>query len=185
MCLPDFEKFDSISEANALTGYRNWRLSIENPINLISENQNYDWIRVIEGPHEVKDSNSGIYAYNNNYTYTYNNNNNNNYNYDNYNYYTYTYNNTYNNYTYNNYIYTYNNNNYSIAGIINQYGKVAIHKIGQRSEYARIITLFTIRESDAKGQEEFLDWIKKFNLFIAELAKKYECKTIHYQDFIV
>ena len=160
MCLPYFERFDNISEDDPLIGYRNWRLPISNPITLISENQKYDWIKVIEGPHEVKDSNSGIYAYNNYY--------NNDYNYYNYNY---------------SYNYNYYYNCYNIAGIIKQWGKVAIHKIGQRSEYAKIDTLFTIRESDAKGPKKFLDWIKNFNPVIEKLAKKYECKTISRQDF--
>lgn len=180
MCLPNFERFDNISEDKALVGYRSWRLSVKNPANLISEAQDYNWDKVIEGPHEVKDKDSGIYAYNNynyydnynNYNYYYN------YNYNNDNYYNYNY----NYYNYDNYNYNYDN--YKIFGIINQYGKVAIHKIGQRSEYARITKFFTIRELDARGLEKFLIWIKNFNLIIIELAKKYECNTIHYQDFI-
>ena len=147
MCLPDFIEYKQIDESSPLIGYRLWRLNINNPINLMSEHQNYNWNKTIEGPHEVTDSNSGIYAYNNN---------NNNY---------------------------YNNNNYSIFGIIKQYGKVAIHKTGQRSEYAKIDILFSIRELDAKGAEKFLDWIKEFNLIITNLSKEYECKTIHWQDF--
>jgi hypothetical protein len=194
MYLPDFERFEQISEDKSLTSYRNWRLSIEDPINLISDIQEYVWNKVIEGPHEVLDSNSGIDAYNYNYyyNYNYNNYNNNNYNYYyynnnnyNYNYYNNNYNSN-NNYYNNNYNYYHYNNNYhyyNIAGIIHQYGRVAIHKIGQRSEYAKIKTLFTIKESDAIGPKEFLCWISKFNLIIAELAKKYECDTIHYQDF--
>ncbi len=67
--------------------------------------------------------------------------------------------------------------------MIEQYGRVAIHITGQRSEYAKIIKLFIIRKSDARGPQDFLDWIEKFNLIITELSKKYECKTIHWQDF--
>jgi hypothetical protein len=171
MCLPDFERFDNILESNPLIGYRNWRLIIKNPTILISENQDYNWNKVIEGPHKVKNSNSGIYAYN------YYNNYNNYYNYCNYYYNNYNYNNYYNycNYYYNNYNY---NNNYCISGVIKQYGRVAIHKIGRRSEYAKIDRLFTVRETDAKGPKEFLDWIKLFNLIVKNLAERYECETI-------
>ncbi len=163
MCLPDFVEFKQIKEENALIGYRNWRLPIKNPTILISENQDYEWHKMIEGPHEITKQNSGIYAYN--YYYNYN------YNY--YYYYNYNY-----NYYYNYYY------NYNIVGVIKQYGKVGVHQIGQRSEYAKINKLFTIRESDAKGTQEFLDWIKKFNVIIIELSKKYECEIISWQDFL-
>ena len=182
MCLPNFVEFKQIEESSPLIGYRNWRLDIENPIILQSENQNYLWDKVIEGPHLVTDSNSGIYAYKNN---NYKNNNYNNYNYYNYyknnNYYNYYKNSYYKNSYYNYYNYYYYN--YSLTGIISQYGRVAIHKIGQRSEYAKITKLFTIKESYANGPKEFLDWIDKFNLIILELSKRYECETIHWQDF--
>ena len=79
--------------------------------------------------------------------------------------------------------YYYYNNYYYIAGIIKQYGRVAIHKDGQRSEYAVIDTLFNIRESDAKGPKKFLGWIKEFNLTISNLSLKYECKIVSWQDF--
>ena len=162
MCLPDFIEFQQINEENALTGYRNWKLSLNNLTRFKSETIDFQWNKVIEGPHEVLDSNSGIYAYNNNY---YNNNNN---NYDNN-----------NNYNYNNNNYNYN---YYAAGIIKQWGKTGIHKIGQRSEFAKIDILFTIRESDAKGPDKFLSWIKQFNRIIEDLAKFYECKTMSWQD---
>jgi hypothetical protein len=60
---------------------------------------------------------------------------------------------------------------------------VAIHKKGQRSEYARVKILFSIRESDAEGPEEFLNWIKIFNERINYLAKEYDCEIISWQDF--
>ncbi len=171
MCLPDFIKFDQVAEDTPLIGYRIWRNKIKaNSLILKSENRNYDWSK-IEGPHEIKAENSGIYAYN-----YYNNNN---YNYNNYyynNYYNY-----YNNYNYYNYFF---NNNYNLFGIINQWGKVALHKIGQRSEYAKIKTLFTIRESDASGPEEFIKWIDKSNSHIKEIASTYDTDTISWQDFI-
>ena len=89
---------------------------------------------------------------------------------------------SYNNYNYyNNYYYNYH---YYISGIIKQYGKVAIHKTGYRSEFAIIDTIFSIRESDAKGSKEFLDWIKKFNNKIEKIAQIYKCKTISYQNFL-
>lgn len=78
-------------------------------------------------------------------------------------------------YCHKNYNYDYNidyRNYYYIGGIIKQYGRVAIHKIGQRSEYAKINTLFTIRKSDASGQKEFLDWIDIFNQKVEDIAKK-------------
>jgi len=151
MCLPDFKRFEQISGDSPLIGYRTWKHSI-NSLILKSEYQNYTW-KDIEGPHEVLEVNSGIYAYNNN-----------NYN-----------NNYYNN---NNYYYYYN-----YGGIILQWGKVAIHKDGQRSEFTRIKALFTIRENDAKGSKEFLNWIVKFNNEVREVAKIYKCDTIHWQDF--
>lgn len=153
MCLPNFIKFKKIPESNPIVGYRSWRVNIENPDNLISLYSDYNWNSNI-GRHNVNNFNSGIYAYNFMYTDYY------------YNYY------------YNN-----NNNYYYNYGIIHQYGKVAIHKDGQRSEYCKIITLFTIRKSDAKGPKEFLDWIDNFNPVIEKLAKKYKCNTMHYQDF--
>src|SRR5688572_7186781 len=68
------------------------------------------------------------------------------------------------------YYYNYNNNYNYISGIIQQYGKIAIHSIGQRSSYAKIQTFFTIRKSDAIDPKEFLDWIDKFNSNIEKLA---------------
>lgn len=108
----------------------------------------------VEGPHKVENKDSGIYAYNNNY------------------------NNYYNNYYKRNYY------NYYIIGIIKQYGKVAIHKTGQRSQYARIDTLFSIRELYTKGPKKFLDWIKIFNKRIEDISKIYDCKVISWQDFL-
>ena len=155
MCLPNFKEFKRIPKNKSLIGFKSWRLNIKDPIELISESRDYKWNKIIEGPHQVKDVDSGIYAYN------YNNNN--------------YYNNNYNN----NYYY----NNYYIKGIIHQYGKTAIHKDGQRSQYAKIITLFTIRESDAAGPDKFIDWIKEFNQVINQLTLKYKANTIHFQDY--
>ena len=175
MCLPNFVEFKQISEDSPIIGYRNWRVPIREP-KLLSEYMNYKW-SMIEGPHEVLDKDSGIYSYN-----YYNNNYNNNYNHYNNNY------NNYYNYSYNNHLFElyeiknkYYNNNYCISGIIHQYGKVAIHESGYRSEYAKIVKGFTIRESDAKGPEKFLSWIKEFNQIISNLCNG---NTIHYQDFI-
>jgi hypothetical protein len=170
MCLPDFVEFDNVIESEALIGYRSWRNGIKDSLILESENQKYKWSK-IEGPHEVKQENSGIY----NYNYY-------NYNYYNYNYYNNNYN--YKNYNYKNYNYKNYNNSYNLSGIIKQWGKVAIHKTGYRSEYAKIDTLFSIRELDAQGIKEFLDWIKIFNARIEQIAEKYECKVMAYQDFI-
>jgi len=71
-----------------------------------------------------------------------------------------------------------------LSGIIRQWGKVAIHSEGYRSEYAKVNTLFLIRESNAKGSVKFLDWIKLFNDRISKIAEKYEAKVISWQDFI-
>jgi hypothetical protein len=71
-----------------------------------------------------------------------------------------------------------------LSGIIKQYGRIAIHKIGQRSEYAKIEDIFTIRESDAKGPEKFIAWISNFNSHIKSIANRYNANTIHWQDFI-
>ncbi len=170
MCLPDFIGFKDIKEEDAVVGYRNWRIQIQDGEVLISENQDYIWPFSLV-LHKITKENSGIYSYNNNnnnyyyYYYYYNNNNNSNY---------YYYNNNY-----------YNNNyNYNITGIIKQFGKVAIHKIGYRSEYAKVDTLFLIRELDAKGTKEFLDWIKIFNNKITKVAERYGAKTLYYQDFV-
>jgi hypothetical protein len=178
MCLSNFIEFDNVIESEALIGYRDWRNLIKDSLILESENQKYKWSK-IEGPHEVKQENSGIYSYNYN-SYNYNS-----YNYNSHNYY-YYYNNYYNN-NYNSYNYNYENYNYNyynLSGIIKQWGKVAIHKTGYRSEYAKIDTLFSIRELDAQGIKEFLDWIKIFNARIEQIAEKYECKVMAYQDFI-
>ena len=43
--------------------------------------------------------------------------------------------------------------------------------------------LFTIRESDAKGSKEFLDWIKVFNGRVQDIAIKYKADTTSWQDF--
>ena len=205
MCLPDFIEFKNIDESTPMIGYRNWRLPAKgDSLILISESLNYNWDKIIEGPHKVKNSNSGIYAYNN---YNYNNYNNYyNYNYYN-NYYNYNYNNYNNNYNYynnnncnnnnnyNNYNYNYNyynnynnyNDNYNYynnSGVIQQYGKTAVHKNGQRSEYAKIKTLFTIRKQYAQGPREFLGWIDIFNNRIEAVAKRYNAETVNYQDFI-
>ena len=72
-----------------------------------------------------------------------------------------------------------------MTGIILQWGKVAIHSEGQRSEYAKIDTLFTIQESDAIGPKEFLNWIKIFNKRVEDIANKYNAKVITWQDFII
>ena len=165
MCLPDFIEFKQIDKSKALIGYRDWRSYNSKPSILKSENQNYEWSK-LEGPHVVKYTNSGLYSYNYNYYY---------YNNYNYNYYYYNYYNN-NNYNYNYYYY--------LGGIIKQWGNVAIHKIGYRSEYAEIDTLFNIRESDAKGEQIFLDWIKLFNNRINKIAEIYECKVVSWQDFI-
>ncbi len=168
MCLPKFQRFEQVSESTPLTGYRTWKNKIKDSLILTSEYRDYDWSE-IEGPHEIKDADSGIYAYNNYYNYYY------------YNYY-YNYN-CYNNYNY------YNNNNYNyncynfVSGIISQWGRVAIHFEGQRSEYAKIDKLFTIRRIDAEGPKAFLDWIDIFNQRIAEIASKYKCSMINWQDF--
>lgn len=169
MCLPNFIEFKQVSENNPLIGFRNWKQVIYpiEKLELKSEVRDYTWEQVIEGPHKVVGTDSGIYSYNNYNNYNYNNLNNYNYN---------------NNYNYYNYYY-YNNYNYNLAGIISQWGKVAIHEIGYRSEYARITYLFSIRELDAKGPIRFLDWIKKFNEKIEKVAKRYECNTISWQDF--
>ncbi len=173
MCLPNLIENRIININTPIVGYRNWLLPINNGELLKSLNQNYEWNQIIEGPHEVLESNSGIYSYNNNNYYNnyyYNYGCNNNY----YNYYDYNYgcNNNYYNYYYN------------IGGIIHQWGNVAIHKNGYRSEYAKIVKLFSIRESDAKGPIKFINWIKQFNKRIDELSKKYECEVISWQDFI-
>lgn len=178
MCLPNFQRFEEISETNAVVGYRRWRLSIKNSasLNLLSEDQNYIWLPEVVS-HKVLEVDSGIYSYN----YYNNNYYNNNYYNNNYYYNNYYYNNNNNYYYYNNNYY----NNYYIAGIIHQYGKVAIHKIGYRSQYAKIDTLFNIRESDIKGPIKFVDWIREFNNLITKLANKYNVnKVISYQDFI-
>ena len=163
MCLPDFVEFKRVKKSEPIVGYRVWIVSIKDTLQLMSEAKEYVWQPSV-GRHKVLESNSGIYAYNNNYDY-YNN-----------------YNNNYDYYDNNNY----DNNNYYyyIRGVIHQYGKVAIHQVGQRSEYAKIVTLFTIRESDARGPKEFLDWIRIFNQKVIGLAKMYKCNTIHYQDFV-
>ena len=164
MCLPGFQEFRDLQETEAIVGYRNWRNTIKpRSLDLRSEYENYTW-KVAEGQHEVKEKDSGLYSYNNYYR-SYDNNNN--YHFDNNNYYNYNY-----------------YNNYRLRGIILQWGKVAIHKIGYRSEYARVKTLFTIRESDAEGPDKFLSWVKSFNILMEEIAKKYNANTIHWQDFI-
>ena len=166
MCLPNLIEMKNLSQDEAVTGYRNWRVKIKEDNNLKSEYIDYTWLTELTS-HEVREENSGIYSYNYNNYYNYNYYNNNNY----YNYYNY---NNYNN----------NYNNYNISGVIKQFGKIAIHKIGYRSEYAIIDSLFTIRESDAKGDNQFINWIKEFNKRIEAIAMIYNCKTIYYQDFI-
>ena len=170
MCLPDFIEMKNLSQDEAVTGYRNWKVKINEDNNLKSEYIDYIWITELTS-HEVREENSGIYSY-----CSYNN-----YNYNYYNYYN---NYNHNNYNYNYYNYYNNYNNYNISGIIKQFGKIAIHKIGYRSEYAIIDSLFTIRESDAKGDNQFINWIKEFNKRIEAIAMIYNCKTIYYQDFI-
>jgi len=156
MCLPNFVEFIQIGEKDAMVGYRVWKNIIkEDNLTLLSEHRQYknkdgmvkryEWNK-LEGPHEVKIMNSGIYAHN--------------------------------------YYHYYDNNNYYILlGIILQYGKTAIHRAGQRSQFAKISILFNIRESDAKGPVEFLNWIKKFNNKISLIAEKYGCEVISWQDF--
>jgi hypothetical protein len=167
MCLPKFIEFKNIPEQDAVTGYRAWKNKIQDSNILISEYANYTW-KEIEGPHEVLEENSGIYSYNNYNNSNYNYYNNNNYNYNNYN-------NNNNNYNY---------YNYYLIGIIKQWGKTAIHEEGYRSEFAKIDTLFNIRESDAEGPQKFLDWIKFFNGRISDISQKYNCKVISWQDFL-
>jgi len=164
MCLPDFIEFKQIDESEAVTGYRNWRNSIRNDETLFSENQDYKWSK-FEGPHLVKSEDSGIYSYN---YYSYNNN------------YSYNYSYKYSNYYYNNNY----SNYYNMPGIIKQWGKVAIHIAGYRSEYAKIETLFNIKEISVVGSNEFLEWVGKFNIKISKLAEIYECNVISWQDFI-
>lgn len=181
MCLPNFIEFRQIEESSPIIGYRNWKVDIKtNKLELLSEFQNYIYRSPVDGPHEVKDRDSGIYSYCN-------------YNYNNYyNYYDdYNYCNKYLNHNHNYYNYKHNkNHNYShnyyyhINGIIEQFGKVAIHQVGYRSEYAKIKTLFTIRESDATGLDKFLNWIKKFNSLVSKIAIKYNANVISWQDHI-
>ena len=69
MCLPNFQNFSQIDESSPIIGYRTWRNKIKDSLILKSENREYNWSKS-EGPHEVKDSDSGIYAYDyNNYNY--------------------------------------------------------------------------------------------------------------------
>ena len=69
MCLPNLIEYKQIDESNPIIGYRIWRNTINPSSNiLISEYMDYKWHK-IEGPHEIKESNSGIYAYSNNYYY--------------------------------------------------------------------------------------------------------------------
>jgi hypothetical protein len=170
MCLPDFKEFKQIEKNNPLVGYQVWKNKIKDSNILVSPLQDYEWKNQIEGPYEVLDSNSGIDAYNNNNNYNYYYYNNNNYNNNYYNYYYYHY-------------HYYNYNYYYIAGIIHQYGKTAIHLIGQRSEYVKIDTLFSIRKLDAEGPKEFLDWIDIFNKRVDDIANRYQAKVISWQDF--
>ena len=176
MCLPNFIRFDDVDESTPIIGYRIWRNKItRDNLTLKSEHINYDW-PVKPEQHIVTDSDSGIYAYNDynyNYNYNYNYYNyNNNYSYNN----SYNYNNNYNSYYNNNYNNNYNN--YKLFGIIKQYGRIAFHKDGQRSEYARIDTIFTIRELDAEGPAKFLDWIKLFNIKIQNIAYYYKIPNV-------
>jgi hypothetical protein len=83
------------------------------------------------------------------------------------------------NYNYKYYRY-YNNYNYKycdIFGIIKQWGKVAVHKTGYRSEYAKIDTLFKIQESNAIGPKEFINRIGEFHKLIEKVADIYGCKV--------
>jgi len=172
MCLTNFIEFKQISQDNPVIGYRDWQVYLDNPTILRSMYVDYKWEKDIEGPHEVLEKDSGIYSYNNyNYNYPYyrdRNYCNNRYNNNNYNC---------NYYYYNNHYYYY----YNICGIIFQWGKVAIHREGYRSEYAQVKKLFTIRESDAEGPKKFLVWIKLYNEIVNKLAPG---KTMHFQDFI-
>ena len=182
MCLEGFQEFKTIKKSDAVIGYRIWLLNIKNEDAFLkSASQEFFWNKKQGvGNHKVTKMNSGIYSYNN-YNYdNYDNNYNYNYYYRNYNnYYKY-----YNNNNYNYYEYYYHYNNYYIIGIIKQWGRVAIHSIGYRSQYASIDTLFTIRKSDASGPQEFLDWIDKFNQRIEKLAKFHKCKIVTWQDFV-
>lgn len=159
MCLPNFERF--VDNETAL-GIRNWKISIKGEIKLYSEYQDFEWSNPQLGT-ILTENNSGLYSYNYHYYY-------NNYNYSNYHYY-----NNYNNY--NNYHY------YYISGIIKHFGKIAVHSIGYRSENAEILAFFKIREIDAKGSNDFLNWIKVFNNRIDELAGKFNVSTLTYQNF--
>ena len=162
MCLPNYIETKIIDESNPMIGHRNWKLLFKSN-KLKSTYIEYEWSE-IEGPHIIKEKDSGIYAYSN-------------YNYYNYNYYNY-YSNNYN-YS-NNYYYNY----YIIGGIIKQWGRVAVHESGQRSEYAKIVTLFTIRESNMRGDDKFQSWVIDFNKTIKVVAEQYKCDTISYQDFL-
>lgn len=71
-----------------------------------------------------------------------------------------------------------------MGGIISQWGKTAIHKTGYRSQYVKIDFLFNIRESDAQGASKFIEWINIFNQRIKNIADKYHCQVISWQDFI-
>ena len=175
MCLPDFKEFKTIRKSQALIGYRLWLLNIKDmDAKLKSTNQDFTWSKITKAD-KLIEKDSGLYSYNN-YNYHYYNNYHNNYHNNNYHYYD-NYNND-NYYYYDNYNY-----NYHIGGIIKQYGKVAIHETGYRSKFAIIDTLFTIRMSDAKGSQRFIDWINEFNKRIEKLAEFYECNTITWQDF--
>ena len=157
MCLPAFHEFKQIDKNNLLIGYRSWRnLILQESLILKSEYQDYEW-KTEEGPHLVLNQNSGIYSYN-----YYNNNN----YYDNYHYH-----------------YYYQSYYYYISGIISHWGNTAIHETGYRSEYAKINSLFTIRELDAVGPKDFINWIKLYNEKINKIAEKYECNTIYWQDY--
>lgn len=98
-------------------------------------------------------SNNNYHNNSNSYNNNYNDNSNNNY----YSYYYYNY---HYNYYYNNY--------YIIAGLVDKQNSPKV--------------LFTIRESDAEGPIEFLNWIKKFNDRILEVAYTNNCKIQDWQN---
>ena len=165
MCLPNFIEFKQVEESSLIVGYRTWKFPINSQLTILkSQYQDFEWAHspLIT---ELTESNSGFYSHNN-------------YNH---------YNNHYNHYYYNDYNYYnhYNNNDYNyyyIRGIVHQYGKVAVHESGYRSECCKIVTLFTIREWNAVGTKN-LDWIKKFNELVRKIAKSYNATTIHHQDW--
>jgi hypothetical protein len=181
MCLPNFIRFEEVPETNPITGYRIWRLK---NYRLFSDVTPYEWTRIVEGPHKVERENSGIYAYS---KYTYMIDDWNPWVYD-YCCYKYFYDYCCHKY-YSQKYYSYRSfedysKKYRIAGIIHQYGNTAIHENGQRSEYAKIVRLFSIRESDSIKDEGFMDWIRSLNRGVEALALRFSCEVQSLQNFL-